>query len=75
MKIKVKVNAGSKTASVSKRADGMLCVKVDVLPQKGKANKRLMEILSEHFGVAKSEISIIHGAGESVKLIEINLQQ
>jgi len=75
MKIKIKVTAGSKKASVSERADGMLCVKVDAQPIKGRANKRLMEILSEHFGVAKSEISIVHGAGESVKLIEINLQQ
>jgi len=71
MRIKIKVKAASKNPGVSRRADGMLCVKVDAQPQKGKANKRLIEILSKHFGVAKSEIRIVHGAGDSVKLIEI----
>ncbi|MEA2082088.1 MAG: DUF167 domain-containing protein [Elusimicrobiota bacterium] len=71
MRIKIKVKAASKKPVVTRRADGMLCVKVDALPQKGKANRRLIEILSKHFGVSKSEVTIVHGAGEPVKLVEI----
>jgi len=71
MKIKVKVNARSKTSSVTERADGMLCVKVDAPPVKGRANHRLIEILAAHFNVPKSAVTILHGPAAPVKLIEI----
>jgi len=71
MKIKVKVIASSKKASVTILPDGSLKVKVDAQPQKGKANKRLLEILAGYYGVPKSSVKIIHGHTAPVKLIEI----
>jgi len=71
MKIKVKINPNSKKAEVIKE-DCFLKVKVDAPPHGGKANKRLIEILSEYFSVSKSRIKIIKGEFSKDKLIEIS---
>ncbi|MFH1958393.1 MAG: DUF167 domain-containing protein [bacterium] len=72
MKIKVKVVASSKKAAVSVLPDGSLKVKVDAQPQKGKANRRLLEILAGYYGVPKTSVKIIRGHTSPVKLIEIS---
>jgi len=71
MKIKIKVIASSRKASVSVLPDGSLKVKVDAPPQKGKANRRLLEILAGYYGVPKTSVKIIHGHTSPVKLMEI----
>ncbi len=70
MKIAVKVSVKAKSAKV-KDEDGVLKINVDALALKGKANKRLIEILSGHFGVPKSKISISKGLHSKNKIIEI----
>lgn len=40
-------------------------------PQKGKANKELLEKISKHFKVRKSNIKIISGEKSRKKIIEI----
>ncbi len=52
MRIRVKVIPNAKRVSVEKKND-ILIVRVDAPPVKGKANKRLVEILSEYLGVKK----------------------
>ena len=39
----------------------------------GRANKRLIELLSEHFGIKKYDISIVKGETNRDKILEINL--
>jgi len=53
----------------------MLEVAVAAPPEKGKANERLIELLAEHFGVAKSKIRIISEHTKRQKVVEINLPQ
>jgi len=48
-----------------------LKVKVAAPPIEGKANKELINILSEHFDVPKSKISIISGEKSRNKIVEI----
>jgi uncharacterized protein len=48
-----------------------LKVKVAAPPLEGKANKELINILSEHFKVPKSKISILHGEKSRNKIVEI----
>jgi len=48
-----------------------LRVKISAPPIEGKANKELINILSEHFKVSKSKISIISGDKSRNKVIEI----
>ena len=40
-------------------------------PQKGKANKELIEKISKHFDVPKSNVRIISGEKSRKKLVEI----
>ncbi len=70
MKIKVKVIPNAKHPSIEQRGDEIV-VKVDAPPIKGKANKRLIEILANHFGVKKSKIRILSGEHSREKIIEM----
>ena len=54
-------------------ADGQNILKcaVTAVPEKGKANKALIVLLSKHYRVAKSAITIIKGETDRLKIIEI----
>lgn len=70
MKIKVRVAPRAKRESVEPYEDGLkVYLKAPAL--EGKANKRLIEMLSEHFKVKKYNISIIKGLSTREKIIEI----
>ncbi len=44
---------------------------VTAIPEKGKANKSLITLLSAHFDVPKSAIMIVRGDKSRLKIIEI----
>jgi uncharacterized protein YggU (UPF0235/DUF167 family) len=46
-------------------------VKVTAVPEKGKANTKVIELISEYFKVPKSKINILSGITYKEKLIEI----
>ena len=69
--IKVHVVANAKKAEVIEISDDEFKVKVDKVPEKGKANKRLIEILSEHFNTSKGNIKIVAGEKSHNKIVEI----
>lgn len=71
MIITVKVTTGAKKERIEKDNE-RIKVYLSVSPTKGKANKRLIEMLSEHFGIKKHNIKIIKGLTARNKLIEIN---
>ena len=69
--INIKVVSNAKAAAVI-RVDGLhYKVKVNAPPIEGKANKRLIEILAEHFHVPKSYITIIKGSTSSNKIVDV----
>jgi len=70
MKIQVIVIPNARESYV-KREKGIYVVAVDAPPIKGKANKRLIEILADYFKISKSRIRIIRGENQRRKLIEI----
>lgn len=76
MKISVKVIPNTKQNevvddSVDLLGARILKVKVNQPPEDGKANKAVIELLSEYFKVRKSAISIIAGETSRNKIIEI----
>ena len=71
MIINVSVTPNSKKPSVSKIDEENYEVKVDERAEGGKANARLIEILSEYFGVRKSSVSIIKGNKSRDKIVLI----
>ena len=45
---------------------------VTAAPEKGKANKALIELLAAHFRVRKSDIRVVKGEHSQVKVVSIN---
>ena len=48
-----------------------IAIGITAEPQKGKANKELIEKISKHFGVLKSNVRIISGEKSRKKLVEV----
>ncbi|MBI2547026.1 MAG: DUF167 domain-containing protein [Candidatus Aenigmarchaeota archaeon] len=71
MLLTVKVVPSSKKAEIVKLGEGMYKIKVDAVADKGKANLRLIEILSKHFNVNRSGIRIVKGLSSRDKLVEV----
>jgi len=70
--IRVHVTPNSKEARVTKVGEASFDVKVDEKAMGGRANRRLVEILSEHFKVPRSRISIVRGAKSRDKMVEVS---
>jgi uncharacterized protein (TIGR00251 family) len=71
VKVKVKVVPNSKQQKVEKISEDEYKVYVKSPPTKGKANKELIEVLSDYFNVSKSRIKIISGFASREKIVEI----
>jgi uncharacterized protein len=69
--ITVHVTPNSKESRVTKVGEASFEVKVDEKAVGGRANKRLIEILSEHFRVPRSSVSIVRGARSRDKVVEL----
>lgn len=72
MKILVRVKANRKENKVEKIDEKNYLVFVKAPAKEGKANMAVIKILAEHFGVAKSKVSIIYGLISKQKTIEIS---
>ena len=71
MKITVAVKPNSKKELVEQMPDGSYMVRVNVPPVDGKANERVIELLSEHFRQPKSLITLASGLKSKKKIFSI----
>ncbi|RMA97612.1 DUF167 domain-containing protein [Hydrogenothermus marinus] len=71
MKIRIKVKPNAKKEEIKKIEDDYFEIRVTVVPEKGKANKKVIEILSKYFKVPKSNITLLKGETSKEKLFEI----
>jgi len=67
----VRVQPGASRDSVS-LIDGTIRVRIAAPPVEGKANRRLVEVLSAALGVRRSQLEIMKGAASRVKIIRIH---
>ena len=67
----IKVVAGSSRTAIAGTMDGMLKVKISAPPEKGKANRCLIEFLAKELGVKKKAVEIITGKTSPHKQVEI----
>lgn len=72
VKFKIKVVANSKNNSVEFLED-FIKVKIKQRAVEGKANKAIIEYLSDLLKVAKSKVSIASGEKSSIKTIKVKL--
>lgn len=71
MIIQVKVITKSSQNVVIGFEENILKVKCRAVPEKGKANQLVIQLLAEYFNVPKTSIIILKGKTSSKKLIEI----
>ncbi len=67
--VKVQPNAGRN--QVVGLANGVWKVKIGAPPEKGKANRELVEFLSERLGLRKDAVTVIRGETSHNKIILI----
>jgi len=71
MKLSVRVKPNAKQEKIEKVNDGHFLIWVKEKPQEGKANKAVIKVLSEYFGVPQSEIVLLKGKTSKEKIFEI----
>ena len=59
--IPVRAHAGARRSAILGARQGMLRVAVTAVPEKGKANRAIIDLLSETLGVPKSAIELVCG--------------
>ncbi|MGC9006720.1 MAG: DUF167 domain-containing protein [Sulfurihydrogenibium sp.] len=71
MRIKVKVKPGASKNEVKKIEENFFEVKVTAVAEKGKANEKVIELLSDFLKVPKSKVKIVRGLTSRDKEVEI----
>ena len=72
MKIRVKVKPNSRENSVKELENDYFEVKVSVPPEKGKANKRVIELIAKYYKIPKSKVTLISGETYHEKVLNIS---
>ena len=75
MKLRIKVKPSSKADAISRESDGSLKLKIKAPPVEGKANKYLIEFLSEMLELSKSKIVLLKGESNSFKTLEVEADE
>lgn len=73
MKVSVTVKTKAKKEGIEIKKDNSLIVRVNALPSNGEANKRVIELLSKYFNVAKTKIELCVGHKSKHKVFIINI--
>ena len=71
MRIRVKVNAGAQGESVRRLADGYYQVRTRAPAVRGRANRRVLELLGAELGVPTDRLRIVAGQTSPLKWIEL----
>jgi len=69
--IRVRVHTRARKRSVEQRPDGTFVVRTTAVPEKGKANEDVVDMLSSHLDISRSLISLVRGASSSNKVFKI----
>jgi uncharacterized protein (TIGR00251 family) len=70
--ITVIAHPGSRKDSIALDEDGKtLVIHVTAPPEKGKANKAIVKLLSKQIGVGTSKIAIVRGSTSSTKTLRV----
>jgi uncharacterized protein YggU (UPF0235/DUF167 family) len=73
MNLIVKVKPKARDEKVEKIDDTHYVIYTKNIPEKGRANEGVIQLLSKHFSVPKSRITIISGKTSRLKGVLINI--
>jgi uncharacterized protein (TIGR00251 family) len=71
MKYKITVKPNARRNEITQCDDGTLIIRIAVPPIEGKANEKVIEVLSEYLNKPKRSISIVYGFNGRNKIIEV----
>lgn len=71
MILTIHVKPGARKESIEWIDEDTLKISVTAPPEKGKANKAVIEALAEELGIAKSTIELIQGSTARIKQFKI----
>lgn len=71
MRIYVRVSPRSSKKEIVKVSNGEYKVKLTAAPVEGEANKMLVEMLADYFGVSKSRVEIVGGKSAKTKIVDV----
>ncbi len=71
MQYQITVKPGSSQEKLIENPDGTLTVYLRAKPHDGEANTALIKLLSKHFHIAKTNITIIRGQKSKQKTIRL----
>lgn len=69
--LKVRAVPRSRRPGVEEGPDGSMRVRIPGAPEKGRANRQVVEYVADHLGVPKSSVSIVGGRTSREKLLRI----
>ncbi len=73
MKYQVIVKPGSSQEKIIQTADNELTIYLRAKPHDGEANTALIKLLSKHFDIPKTSITVTRGIKSRNKIIEVPL--
>lgn len=71
MRIYVRVSPRSSKKEIVKVSEGEYKVKLTAAPVEGEANRMLIGMLAEYFGVSKSQVEIVGGKSAKTKIVDV----
>ena len=71
MKLSVRVIPNARRTEFSGRRDGELVLRLNAPAVEGKANKAAVEFIAEHFGIARSRVTLVAGEKTRRKVFEV----
>jgi len=69
--IKVKVKPNAKKNEIKKIGEDYFEVKTTAIPEKGKANQMVIELLADYFNIPKTKITLLKGGKSREKLFKV----
>jgi len=72
MNLTIKVQTKAKKNLVSKISENQFKIQTTAVPEKGLANKKIIDLLSEYLKIPKTKLKIISGLTSKNKKIEVN---
>lgn len=72
-RIELKVITRAKTEGILKISENSYKIKISSPPEKGKANKRIIELVSRELEIKKNKLRIISGETSNRKIIEVEI--
>jgi uncharacterized protein len=71
--LQLKAKPGSSRSGLVQEADGTWTAWLKSPPVDGKANAELVALVAQHFGCAKSSVSVHSGAGSRFKRVRVDV--